>query len=268
MDLTFHARYTDGRKQFEGLDAYSGAMSLLGLSQIMLISFNAFYNREILTQAPSASGFRVVLGTSKEGSWDQTIRVLITNPELLSLAADLGKNGLYDLFKYALISGVGGLGFSSLTNRKAKKVIRELETAKDDLSEKLDEALKRAHAPVKHQGLTVHVMAGRTILATFNEATLEYIETEVVHDEVSEKVFGVSRFNARTGTGRFIADPDAASIPFSPADGLSDTSSRSLVNSLAYLTRKRFVPVKALVSEVTSASGNLKSYRLHSAWNA
>jgi len=268
VDLTFHARYTDGRNKFEGLDAYSGAMSLLGLSQIMLISFNAFYNREILTQAPSASGFRVVLGTSKEGSWDQTLKVIVTNSQLLSLAADLGKSGLYDLFKYALVSGIGGVGITGLINRKAKKVIRELENAKDDLSEKLDEALKRAHAPVKQQGLTVHVMAGRTILATFNEQTLEYIETEVVHDNVSEQVFGVSRFNARTGTGRFIAGPDAASIPFSPADALSDTSSRSLVDSLAYLTRKRFVPVKALVSEVTSASGSLKSYRLHSAWDA
>jgi hypothetical protein len=99
MELAFHARYTDGRSKFDGLDQYNGAMSLLGISQILLLSLNAFFNKEILTQAPSAKGFRVVLGHSKKGSWDQYIHIVITDPNVLSIAADLGKAGLYDLIK-------------------------------------------------------------------------------------------------------------------------------------------------------------------------
>ncbi len=71
MMLEFHVRYTDGKRAFDGLDHYNGAQSLLGLSQILLISLNAFFHKEIITQAPSAKGFRVVLGNSKVGSWDQ-----------------------------------------------------------------------------------------------------------------------------------------------------------------------------------------------------
>ena len=266
MELTFHANYTDGRNKFDGLDHYNGAVSLLGLSQILLISLNAFFNREIITQAPAAKGFRVVLGRSKAGSWDQALHLVITDPNIVTVAKELGKSGLYDLLKWALLSGVGMAGGFTVKNRNAKKVIRELEQQNDDLHEKLDEALKRVHSPVKHQGLTVHVMTGRQNLATFNEGTLRYIETEIVNEKQIELVRDVSRFNARTGTGRFIADPDASSVPFYPDDKLSKSSSRALVDSLAYLTRDKFVPVKAIVSTITSADGHLKAYRLYSAW--
>lgn len=262
MELTFHAKYTDGRRKFDGLDHYDGAQSLLGLSQILLIALNSFFNKEILVQAPSAKGFRLVLGKSKEGSWDQAIHLLITNAKVLEVAENIGKAGLYDLLKWSLLSGIGVPYL--VANRKAKKIIRELEQKNEDLHEKLDEALKRVHYPVKHQGLTIHVMAGRQSLATFNEATLRYIETEVVHEAQRYEPFGVSRLNARTGTGRFIPNMDAASVPFTPVDALSKAAKQALGDSLAYLTRDRFVPVNALISEVTSADGHLKSYRLHS----
>lgn len=265
MEFTFHAHYDDGRRKFDGLDQYNGAMSLLGLSQILLISLHAFFNKEIITQAPSAKGFRVVLGRGKEGSWDQALHLVITNPDVAETIKDLGKSGLYDLLKWALLGGLGSIGGYAVNSKKAKSVIRTLERENDDLHDKLDEALKHGHSPVKHQGLTVHVMSGRTNLATFNEATLRYLETEVVETSQHRLVLGVSRFNARTGTGRFIADADAASIPFSPDDKLSGSAKRALVDSLAYLTRDRFIPVDAIVSKVTTVDGHLKSYRLHTA---
>lgn len=264
MELTFHAKYTDGTKKFDGLDHYYGAQSLLGLSQILLISLNAFFNREIITQAPSAKGFRVILGKSRTGSWDQLLQLVITNPDVLKVAEDLGKNALYDLIKWALVGGVG-VPFV-LKYRKSRKVARELEQKNDDLQEKLDDALKRVHAPVKHQGLTVQVMSGRQDLAVFNEATLRYIETEVVEEKTETIKRAVSRFNARTGTGRLIKKIDAVSIPFYPADELSKKTSMCLADSLAYLARDRFEPVNVVVSKVTSVDGHLKSYRLHSAW--
>lgn len=268
MEFTFHANYTDGRLRFDGLDHYNGATSLLGLSQILMISLHAFFHREIITQAPSAKGFRIVLGRGKEGSWDQALHFVITDPAIQDVIKDLGKSGLYDLLKWALLGGLGSIGGYTAKTRSAKKVIRELERDRDDLHEKLDEALKRVHSPVKHQGLTVHVMTGRTNLATFNEATLRYLETEIVDNKQETIRVGVSRFNARTGTGRFIESEDAASIPFYPDDKLSGKSSRALVDSLAYLTRSRFEPVDAIVSRVTTADGHLKSFRLYAASSA
>ena len=266
MKLNLHVKYDSGKQKFDGLDHYEGAQSLLGMSQILLISLNAFFNKEILTQAPSAKGFRVVLGKNRVGSWDQALHIFITDPNVLTVMKDLGQSGLYDLLKWALVSGVGG--FFAVKNRKAKKIIRDLERLNEDLHEKIEEALKRAHSPVKHQGLKVHVMAGQSVLAEFNEKTLRYIETEIIEDDTQQLLLGVSRFNARTGTGRFIADIDANSVPFYPEDKLSDNAKRLLADSLAYLTRENFVPLNVVISRVTSADGHLKSYRLHSAWAA
>jgi hypothetical protein len=216
MQMGFTIKYDSGAKQFNGLEHYYGSQSLFGISQVLLISLNAFFNREIITQAPSARGFKIVMGRSRQGSWEQALTMIITDPDVAIVAADLGKSALQDLIKWAL---VGGLGIPfALRYRKARKRIRELERENEDIQEKLDEALRRAHAPVKHQGLNVHIMSGRTVLATFDEYTLQYLETEVVSDETDRIECAISRFNTRTGTGRLIAAMDSASVPFFPVD--------------------------------------------------
>lgn len=263
MQFNFSLKYDDGVKLFQGLDHYYGAQSLFGMSQILLISFNAFFNREIITQAPTAKGFRIVMGTARKGSWEQALQLIITDPEIIAYAEDLGKNALYDLLKWALLSGVGAP--LVLNYRKSRKRVRELEREKDDLQEKLDDALKRAHAPVKHQGLTLQVMSGRTVLATYDDMTLQYLETEIVDDKTEQLSVGISRFNARTGTGRLISDIDAASVPFAPIDKLSKVQNALLADSLAQVARDVFAPVKVIVSRVTDANGYIKRYRLHHA---
>ena len=95
--------------------------------------------------------------------------------------------------------------------------------------------------------------------------TLRHIETEIIHDATKRIRVAASRFNARTGTGRFIKKMDAASVPFYPDDKLTDEVKMMLADSLAALTRDRFTPIEAVVSEVTSIDGHLKSYRLHTA---
>lgn len=264
MELTFKIKYDSGSQPFKGLDQYDGALSLLGFSQVLLISLNAFFNREIITQAPSAKGFRIVLGTNKHGSWEQLLQLVTTDPNVRETLSDLGKSGLYDLLKWVFSGAVGLTGFS-IKNRRAKRIMRELERENEDLQEKLDEAIKRMHYPVKHSGLTVHVMAGRTTLARFDDDTLRHIETEIVHDATKCIRVAASRFNARTGTGRFIKKMDTASVPFYPDDKLTDDVRMMLADSLAELTRDRFAPIEAVVSEVTSIDGHLKSYRLHTA---
>jgi hypothetical protein len=261
--MKFAVRYDAGSKAFAGLDQYYGATSLLGVSQLMLIALNAFFNKEIITQAPSAKGFRLILGTSKTGSWEQVLHLVITDPQVVAIAEDMGRSALYDFLKMTLLNGVGLGGGFILKNRKAAKRIRELERENDDLQERLDEAIKRIHQPVKHQGLSVHVMAGRQALATFDDATLAYIETEVEELERSIIEAAVSRFNARTGTGRFITKMDAASVPFVPQEKLLRAHSAVLADNLALVTRGVSLPVEVIVSRVTSKDGPLKRYRLH-----
>jgi hypothetical protein len=143
VELTFRIKYTDGLSKFDNLDSYYGSESLLGITRFLLISMNAFANRDIITQATSAKGFSLVLGSSKKGSWEQLIHLIVTSQEVADLLKDLGKNGLYDLLKFSFFSLLGGGGTYVLKNKKAKKVIADLRKENDDLQEKLDDALGR-----------------------------------------------------------------------------------------------------------------------------
>jgi len=263
MELNFYVKYDSGSKKFTDLDAYHGAQSLLGISQILLLSLNAFINKEIITQATSAKGIKLTLGLSRKGSYEQIINFVITNADTLTLAAELGKDALYELLKWGLGSAVG-LPFA-VSHRKAKKRVRDLMHENDDLQEKLDEALRRAHQPVKHQGLTICILSNRTELITFNDETLEYLETEVIEVEQLSIDVSISRFNARTGTGRLITDINSASIPFYPAEPLSKRRKALLADNLSLVARGEFDPITVIVSKVTSRDGKLKRYTLHGA---
>ncbi len=261
MQLNFSIKYDSGRKEFDGLDMYWGARSLTGIAQTLLITIHSFVHQEIILKAPAAKGFRVVLKRSYSNSWDQMLSLVVTDTETLSLIKDLGKAALYDLLKWGLLSGVG-IKYV-LQHRKSKKVIKELRTEIDDLQERLQATMKEVHLPIKNQGLAIHVMGGRTLLARYDEETLDYLETEIEKTEQITKYLAVSRFNIRTGWGRFIESEDSLSIPFSPVGELSKYQKALLADNLAKLARGKFEPLTVIVSEVVSKEGVLKRYKLH-----
>ncbi|QDQ87499.1 hypothetical protein FMZ60_07810 [Alcaligenaceae bacterium SJ-26] len=261
MEYTFRIKYDSGSKKFDGLDMYYGSKSLAAFSEFLLLSVHAFLNEEIILQAPSAKGFKMVLEKASHGSYDQIIQMIITDTETVSLMRDLGKNGLYDLLKY-MLSGLLGIPFV-LKNRKAKKKLKELMRQNEDLHKRLESALMAAHLPVKHQGYSTVMLLGRTPIITFDEKTLSYLETEIVSSETEIIPVAVSRFNARTGTGRFIEDIDAASYGFSPLVELSSYEKTIMAENLKLVANDVFEPLNAVVTKVTSQDGRLKRYQLH-----
>ena len=135
----------------------------------------------------------------------------------------------------------------------------------DDVQDKLSEPLRRAHQPIKHQGLSIHIKANKTEIVEFNKETLDFLETEVLGETQQEIDVCISRFNTRTCTGRMISSIDSESIPFYPQDRLSEKQKVLLADNLASLARGVFNPITAYVSKTTSLDGKLKKYSLHKA---
>jgi hypothetical protein len=261
MEFSFRIKYDTGAKEFNGLDMYYGAKSLAAISEFLLLSVHAFLREEIILQAPAAKGFKVVLAKASAGSYDQIIQMIITDTETVSLMTDLGKNGLYDLIKYMLCSLLG-IPFA-LQSRKAKKKMVAIMQQNEDLHKRLESALMAAHLPVKHQGYSTVMMLGRTPIIKFDENTLSYLETELVDSETEVIQVAISRFNARTGTGRFIEDIDSISHGFSPLGNLSNHEKEIMADNLGKVARGEFEPLNAIVTKVTSQDGRLKRYQLH-----
>lgn len=261
MEYSFRIKYDTGTEEFDGLDMYYGSKSLAAFSEFLLLSVHAFLKEEIILQAPAAKGFKMVLQKASVGSYDQIIQMIITDTQTVSLMADLGKNGLYDLLKY-MLSSLLGIPFV-LNNRKAKKKLNSLMQQNEDLHKRLESALISAHLPVKHQGYSTVMMLGRTPIIKLDETTLSYLETEIVEPDSEVIPVAVSRFNARTGTGRFIEDIDAISHGFSPINDLTDYEKEIMADNLGKVARGIFEPLNAIVTRVTSQDGVLKRYQLH-----
>jgi hypothetical protein len=266
MELTFKIKYDRGERDFEGLDMYYGAHSMAAISEILLLTIHASLRGEVIVQAPAAKGFRLVFKRNHEGSLEQIIHMYVTDTETVSLLTDLTKNGLYDVIKY-LLSSCLGLPFV-LTNRKAKKRALQLERDKEDLHERLERALLKAHQPIKHQGLSAILSIGRTPIVNFDADTLNYLETEIVEPDTEVVSVAVSRFNVRTGTGRFISDINSISLSFNPFDELDDYQKTIMADNLGKVARNEFEPLTAIVTKVNSSNGRLKRYQLHSISNA
>ncbi|BCR30403.1 hypothetical protein KAM448_23420 [Aeromonas caviae] len=261
MEYSFRIKYDTGTREFDGLDMYYGAKSLAAISEFLLLSIHAFLKEEIILQAPAAKGFKMVLQRASIGSYDQIIQMIITDSQTVSLMTDLGKNGLYDLLKYMLCSLLG-IPFV-LNNRKAKKKLNSLMQQNEDLHKRLESALISAHLPVKHQGYSTVMMLGRTPIIKLDETTLSYLETEIVDPDSEVIPVAVSRFNARTGTGRFIEDIDSISHGFSPINDLNDYEKEIMADNLGKVARGIFEPLNAIVTRVTSQDGVLKRFQLH-----
>lgn len=262
MELLFRIKYDSGIHEFDGLDMYYGSNSLAAISEVILLSLHAFLHKEVIVQAPAARGFRVVLGKNSIGSLEQIIQVYITNTETLSLFTDLGKNAIYDLLKCTILGGIG-IPFV-VSKRKAVKAMQALRQERDELQERLERALIRAHLPVKHQGYSASLSLGRENIVTFDADTLNYLETEVVEPDSELIRVGVSRFNARTGTGRFITDIDSLSHSFNPLDLLDNYQKTLMAENLGKVARGDFEPITAVVTRVNAQNGRLKRYQLHS----
>lgn len=258
--MTFKIKYDSGLSKFDGLDMYYGTHSLSALSEFLMISTHAFINNEIIVKAPASKGFRLVLKRSNEGSLEQYIQLIINDPETLELLKNLGTNGIYDLLKY-MLSSLLGIPFI-LKNRKAKKRIRELERNNEDLHQRLENALMAAHLPVKKQGYSIAMSLGKKLLVEFNDETLKYLETEEEAESFEVIDVAVSRFNARTGSGRLITSIDSTSYSFELLRELTDKEKMLMADNLAEVTRGNFIPLKAVVKQVLSKDGQLKRYKL------
>ncbi|RZJ84073.1 MAG: hypothetical protein EOO20_21745, partial [Chryseobacterium sp.] len=84
----------------------------------------------------------------------------------------------------------------------------------EDITYRLNTSILDAHLPVKYQGYKATLLAAQTPIAEFNQNTLSYLEEEIQSDEREEIIVGISRFNARTGTGRLIYDINSESFSF------------------------------------------------------
>ncbi|MFU3133868.1 hypothetical protein ACM7MZ_23710 [Pseudomonas aeruginosa] len=263
MKIPFSLKVDSGASRFTKLGMYYGANALEALSEVVSITTHAILHNEVKTQTTAVKGFSVDFKNSHTGSFIQKFEVEFNTSESLSTINYIGIDAYVELLAIHLALPLGYK--SSLQSASAKRWFRSYMENGEELVERLEGPLKRLHMPVYGQGYQMVLSKDRTPLVGFNERTHDFLTTSITSPTRETITMGVSRFNARTGTGRFIIDDEAESISFSPYKGvISQRAKQVLAASLKDLANDVFTPVSAEVTRVSSRDGRVKHYRLHS----
>lgn len=257
MTLTFNIKFDAGSSQFDGLNMYYGADALSGFAEALSVTTHAILNNNVVTQTPAVKGFKLDFKEAHDGSYVQKVTMEFTDADAVRVIKFLGTKGFIELLNFHLASP---LGLNPRIESAAAK--GWLRTSMDDSEKLLDRLvgpLKKIHHPVYGQGYKVVLYKSRTAMLGFNELTFDYLTGSTVEQSVEVIEAAVSRFNARTFTGRIIEAEDADSVSFSPLKaGLVKHSRVLLANSLKNLTEGRFTKVGLEVRRVLSRDGRTK----------
>ncbi|WP_331832139.1 hypothetical protein VUG52_23335 [Pseudomonas sp. LH21] len=260
MDFDFSVVYDSDENEFDGLDMYYGARSMQGISEAIAIATHGIVNERFISKSTAAKGFKNRFKTSFEGSFKQRFRITFTSPETISKITTLGAKSYLELLKHTINQVTGS--DVEITRRTAKAKARKMYFS-EDITHRLTTSLKEVHTPIKHQGYKATLYAGQTPLAVFNQRSLSYLEEEIPSAEREVLVVGISRFNARTGTGRLIFDLDEDSYSFVPSMPLTRAVKRDIIASLRGVADNELIPLRAEVTRVTLNDESTKYFRIH-----
>lgn len=214
LSVDISIAFQGGSASDNRLDMYDGAAALFGFSKTFLVSTHFLVNEKVIFQAPAATGVRCFLRTSRPGSWEQAIQIVVENKEfLLGVGAAAAKDILKDFTKVVLTHGVGRPA------RAATKYVRDLLQRKKPEFEVVKEAtegsLRDAHRTIELDGTTtVRVDSGRERLVVFNADTRRYI-TDYVREPTSREIVGnISSYNVNSRRGRIFDSALGRTVPF------------------------------------------------------
>ena len=260
-EIVIKLTYDTGLQKFDELDFYHGTKSLAAISEGFIIATNAALNHELISRTPAAKGFRTALRRNYKGSYIQTIALIIQETSTLSAFEKLSFEGYADFLKIIFGAAVGK--DYEPQRRGSKKLIKEFDDL-ESLVERVENVMLDAHSPIKYQGLSIKLTVGPRLIETFDHKTLAYIDDEVKSKIIENIIVGVSKFNGRTGTGRFIYEMDGESFPFYPVKQKVTQDMMSLLSaSLNDMTNGILTKLTASVTTVHSGDGRLKRVILH-----
>nr|WP_312973401.1 hypothetical protein [Pseudomonas sp.] len=261
MDFDFSIIYDSDEKKYDGLDMYYGARSMQGIAETICIATHGIINEKYISKTTAAKGFKGLFKSSFEGSFKQRFRMSFTDSKAISKITAITPKSYIELLKHTIHTAIGTQ--EALTRRGSRKISDRMYFS-EDITHRLFSSLKEVHAPVKYQGYKATLLAANTSIAVFDQTSLSYLEEEIVSPARETLVAGISRFNARTGTGRLIADIDEDSYSFVPDVKLSKAVKRALIDSLQGVAAEIFKPVLAEVTRVQINDGRTKYFILHS----
>lgn len=256
--LKFKISYQNGTADHHHLDMYDAAISYLGFAKALNITIGAILNKQVKVKGNQSGGIKVYLETSKKGSFEQLVTIIIQNPEVSASSVILGASGsaLWEGVKYVW----GGL-LNQVQPKPPQKIMERIEPILGELQQALETPLQEAHRPISNdENLKVEVTCGRkpgTI--NFDNSTLKVI-SEKSSDKIEDRTGNITKYSNISYIGRYYDEDLDKTIPFH-SEALSKYEQGLLTWSLHEsnidITKGK---LKISVIPIKTVTGKLKRY--------
>lgn len=241
---------------------YDGSATLFGLAKTFLISSHFLVNEKVTFHAPAARGVRCFLGTSKPGSWEQIVQIVLDNKEFaLGVAGAVSKDILKDFTKVVLTHGIGRP--AKAATKYVRDLLRRRGSDFDALKEATEGPLRDAHRTIRDPRTNVRLATsdGQRV-ATFDVETKRYV-TEVVVDTTHQEVSGtIASYNVNTRRGRIYDVRLGRTVPFELDKNLARDARLTITWSLDQRNNGRPGDVIAVVIRELTINDEVRRYRI------
>lgn len=281
--IAFSLTYDGREAENHHIDLYDVSQALIGFQRSLALTAHLVVNGEIITQAPSLKGARILSRPPEDGSW-KVVAVVLAGVYAVTTAPKDTPLGhiIHSTYDYVVSESLGfhvdydkTLGQLYEEHKEKEPDLPKIEQHQvDSLIEKCSTALTEVHRPIfKKQTATQALIqssmgeAQKNIGGILDFNTYQYIH-EVFVSEASEVISGrVSSYNSNTFKGRIYVASEGRPIAFELSDKCrSNHAVQLIVASLSVNAIKDYNSewnlVHCKVFKNTSRSGTLKSYTI------
>jgi len=99
LELTFSIKFRGGEAESNLVDFYDGSDSLFGFARAMMLTTHYLLNNKVSFSAPATKGVKLYMVTSRQGSFDQIVSMVIENPGTIACGIVTGR-AVWDFTKF------------------------------------------------------------------------------------------------------------------------------------------------------------------------
>ena len=273
--------YTGNLADTHTIDLYDAARALVGFQRSLALTTHLLLHGEIITQAPSLKGAKIITTAPDEGSWKVTAAVLVGIWTVGTAPKDsVFGHLLYSAYDLVVKETLGfhvdfdkSLGQQHEAYLASKKITKE---KVDSLVEKTESAISDMHRPiVGNKTATSAKLFARgdssgpiQLGPEFTQISYDYISHTVRSPNPSEIVGVVSSYNSNTFKGRIFCFEEKRPIAFEleeiarGRDAINLITSSLRSNAVSRSSRDDVsalaTPIKLTCHRLDSATGRLK----------
>lgn len=215
------------------LDFYDAAEALRGFQRSLALTAHLVLNGEIITEAPSLKGARVMITSPEAGSWKviAAIGMLMSGVSVVGTAS---RDSVYghlatSLYDYVINESLGfhvdfdktlGMQYEEEVKKRKSIVPVVTQSQADSLIEKVERSVKQMHRPIyasktAEQARVVSIFKKQKYpIAVLDASSYDYLHLTTASPHTESFIGKVSSYNINTFKGRVYIPNEQRPVPF------------------------------------------------------